>query len=136
MGTYDKRIIDYINLFENITRSSVRDCFFQNDILVFVVTEGQASKAIGKNGRNVIKFARLINKRLKVIEYHSDPLKFMRNLIAPIKPKYIKLEDKTLEVFVENTKDKGLLIGRDKRNLENFKKVMKSYFKVENIKIR
>jgi len=103
---------------------------------VFVVNEGQASKAIGKGGRNVIKFARLINKRLKVIEYSSDPLKFMRNLVAPIKPKDIKLEDKTLEVFVESTKDKGLLIGRDKRNLENFKKVMKSYFKVENIKIR
>jgi transcription termination/antitermination protein NusA len=135
MGIYDKEIIDYINLFERVTRSRVKDCFYHNEILVFVVEEGYASKAIGKKGANISKFSALIKKRLKVVEYSEDPLVFIKNLVYPIKLKDVKLEGDTLKISAELQKDKGLLIGRDKRNLENFKKAMKSYFKIENVKV-
>ena len=135
MGIYDKEIIDYINLFEKVTRSRVKDCFYQNDILVFVVEEGYASKAIGKKGANISKFSTLIKKRLKVVEYNEDPLVFIKNLTYPVKLKDVEISGNTLNISAESSKDKGLLIGRDKRNLENFKKAMKGYFKIENVKV-
>ena len=135
MGVYNKDIIDLINLFEKVTRSSVRDCFYHNSILVFVVNEGQASKAIGKKGANILKFSQLVKKRLKIVEYANEPSKFTKNFIAPIKAKEIKFDNNIIEIHINDSKDKGLLIGRDKKNLENFKKVMKTYFKVQNVKI-
>ncbi len=136
MGVYNKDIIDLINLFEKITRSSVKDCFYHNSLLVFVVNEGQASKAIGRKGANISKFSQLVKKRLKVVEYSNEPIKFTKNFISPIKSRDIKFDGGVLEIQVDNSKDKGLLIGRDKKNLENFKKVMKTYFKVQNVKIK
>jgi len=53
MIKYDLQLIGYINIFENITKTNVKDCFMNNkDQLVFVVNENQAGKAIGKNGLN------------------------------------------------------------------------------------
>ena len=129
-------LIQYINYFERLTKSSVKDCFFEDEKLIFVVRSGQARKAVGKNGINAKKFVEKTGKKIKIIEFNEDPLKFIRSLISPIKPKNIEQEEKTVNIEVESTKDKGLLIGRNAKNLENLKKHVQKYFvQIEDIKI-
>ncbi len=133
---YNLETIQLINLFENIAKINVKDCFFDKDKLVFIVNEGQGSKAVGKKGINVKKFAEKTNKRIKIIEFSNDPVKFINRYISPIKPESVVQEGKIIKISAKTTKDKGLLIGRNSQNLENLKKVTKKYFKdIEDIKI-
>lgn len=133
---FNLETIQYINYFEKITKTSVKDCFFDEDKLIFVVKEGQARKAVGKQGINVKKFSEKTNKKIKIIEFNEDPVKFIRSFISPIKPKNIEKEEGVVKIEVESTKDKGLLIGRNAKNLENLKKHVQKYFvEIEDIKI-
>ena len=47
----------------------------------------------------------------------------------------IKKEDRIVIMISKNTKTKGLLIGRQAKNLRNLEKVVNRYFEVEEIKV-
>ena len=129
-------LIQYINYFERLTKASVKDCFFEEEKLIFVVKPGQARKAVGINGVNAKRFVEKTGKKIKIIEFNEDPIKFIRSLVSPIRPKNIEQEEDTINIEVESTKDKGLLIGRNAKNLENLKKHVQKYFvQIKDIKI-
>lgn len=132
---YDLELIQHVNLFEKITKAHVKDCFPHNNLLVFVVKQGEASQAVGKQGANVRKLSDMTKKRIKIVEFNEDPVKFIRSFIAPIKVEEIEQEDKIITIKASSTKDKGLLIGRDSRNLINLKKITQKYYDIEDIKI-
>jgi N utilization substance protein A len=135
MNKYDLKTIQLINLFEKITRANVKTFLTYNDILVFIVKENQARKAVGPKGINVKKLNSLLNKRIKIVEFNNEPVKFIKGFISPIVASDIKVEDKIMEVKVSSTRDKGLLIGRDKKHLNMLKNLVKKYFDIEDIKI-
>ena len=58
----------YISLFENITGTRVKDCMETEEKLVFVVDNGQGSRAVGKKGEHVIKLKNISGKNIQVIE--------------------------------------------------------------------
>ena len=128
-------LIQYINLFEKITCVNVKNCFFHKDSLVFIISNGQISKAIGKKGFNIKKISRMINKKIKIAEYNDDPVKFINSYVSPIDVDHIELKDKIINIKAKNSKDKGLLIGRNGRNLENIKNLINYYFKIEKVRI-
>ncbi len=128
-------LIQYINLFEKITRTKVKNCFYHKDKLVFVVEEGQGRKAVGKKAYNVQKITKLINKKIKIVEYNKDPVKFINSFVSPIDIERTDLSDNVINLKVKTAKDKGLLIGRNGQNLENIKKIMDYYFKIKDVKI-
>ena len=132
---YTNEIIQFITLFENLTRAKVKDCFFNNDKLVFIANNGDIKKAVGKNGSNIKKIESMIKKRIKVVEFNSDIGKFIRSFLYPIKPKNIEIKDGIISIGAEGVKDRALLIGRDSKNLNNLKEVIKKYFDVSNIRI-
>jgi len=133
---FNLETIQYINYFEKITKTSVKDCFFDEDKLIFVVKTDQARKAVGKQGINVKKISEKTGKKIKIIEFNNDPVKFIRSFISPIKPKNVEREENIIKIEAESTKDKGLLIGRNAKNLENLKKHVRKYFvEIEDIKI-
>lgn len=133
---YNLELIQYINHFEKITGTRVKDCFYEEEKLIFIVNPGQASKAVGKEGINAKKFSFQTNKRIKIIEFNEDPIRFINSLISPIRAENITLEEKVVKIKASSTKDKGLLIGRNSKNLENLKKVVQKYFQdIEDIKI-
>lgn len=131
----DLELIQYINLFEKVTRTKVRNCFYNKDGLVFIVNFGDCSKAIGKKAVNMRKLTRLINKKIKVVEYNKDPVRFINNFTSSVKLENIELKDDEITLKVKSLKDKGLLIGRNGKNLEETKKVMDYYFNIKKIKI-
>ena len=131
----DMELIGYINLFEKITRCHVKDTFPYSDKLLFVVGNGEASKAVGKKGVNIKKISDMINKKLKIVEFSVDPATFVKSFISPIKAQSIEVVENVIEITVRGRQEKGLLIGRDRNNLNSLKEVVKKYFKIEDVKI-
>ena len=91
----DMNTIRYINLFESITGVMVKDCIINEDRdkITFVVNEGQIGIAIGKNGMNVKKVQRALNKQVELLEFSKDPAKFISNIFRPIKLKEVNITD-------------------------------------------
>ena len=132
----NKESLQFINFFEDLTKAKVKDCFFNNGRLVFVVGPGEASRAVGIKGKNILKMEKITGKKVKVVEYNQDVIKFIRSFLYPIKPQEINLnENNEIEIKADSTHDKGILIGRDRKNLTNLKEVVSKYFQVKDIKI-
>ena len=132
----DNQSMQYITLFESITRSSVKDCFLNDGRIIFIVSPGNAFRAIGPNGRNIKKMENLTKKRVKVAEFSSDPVKFLMSFLYPIIPQKIQIDqNNNITIQAKTTQDRGILIGRDKKNLIYLKQVLAKYFKIENINI-
>ena len=123
----DKDKIQKITLFENLTHSKVRD-FIEDEKLIFIVEHGELGKAIGKNAKNIKMVEKMMHKRLRVIEFNEDPIKFINNFIYPIQAENISLNGNSVEIRANDRKTKGLLIGRERKNLNELDNLLKNYF--------
>ena len=127
--------IKLINLFESMTKARVKDCFFERESVVFVVENGEMGKAIGKHGVHIKKVESNIKRKIRVVEFNSEIKKFIINYLLPIKIQDIKEENGIIEIKVGTTREKGILIGRERSNLDKLKEVVNKYFKVSDIHI-
>ena len=108
-----------------------KDCFFEDEKLVFMVKEGDLGKAIGKQGSTINKLKNMLKKDIKLIEYSDDLIKFVRNLIYPIEVQKIYKEDSTIFIEEPNNRVKGKIYGRDRQNLLYINDILKKYFNCE-----
>jgi transcription termination/antitermination protein NusA len=131
---YDINLMKFMQLFENITHAKLKDCI-SNEQLIFIVQDGEIGKAIGKGGSNVRRLEELLKKKIKIVEFNSDIKQFIRNFILPLQVKDINQEENIITIEGPDTKTKGLLIGRERKNLENLKNIVKRYFEIEDIKV-
>ena len=130
--------LDSINLrvlFENTSGIQLKDCIVKEDKVIYITKGGDIGKAVGKNGINVKKVANLVKKNLKVVEFSEDLTQFIKNYIYPIIPESVSLEDKTVKIKINGMKEKGIVIGRESKNLKELKDVVSKYFKVLDIKV-
>ena len=130
--------LDSINLrvlFENTSGIQLKDCIVKEDKVIYITKGGDIGKAVGKNGINVKKVANLVKKNLKVVEFSEDLTQFIKNYIYPIVPESVSLEDKTVKIKINGMKEKGIVIGRESKNLKELKDVVSKYFKVLDIKV-
>lgn len=131
----DNETLKLIGFFEHLSRARVKDCFFYNDKIVFIVYPGEMSKAIGKQGANVKKLERMSKKKIKIVEFNEDVCMFVKHYLKPIQVAEVKLENEEVLIKVDGVRDKGLIIGRDAKNLIHLKDVVKKYFTVNDIKV-
>jgi len=122
----DKDLIQKINLFEKLTHARVKDVFSFNGFLI-IVNCGDIGKAVGKNGVNIKKYSDMIREKVKVVEFHHNPIPFLKNLIMPLKVEGMEEEEGFINISADH-KTKGLLIGRNQKNLEGYNKIFKKYF--------
>lgn len=132
---YDLALMQYMSLFENITQAKIKDCILNDDVLIFVTAENQAAKAIGKHGSNVKRLQDILKKKIKIVEFDQDKLKFIKNFIAPLRATEINEENNVISIKGQDTKTRGLLIGKNAKNLETLKSIVKRYFDFEDIKV-
>ncbi len=135
MKVITSEIIGYINLFENLTRARVKDCYQGNEALIFIVQEGEAGKAIGKGGENIKRLNQLLKKRIKVVEFSDDPIKFVSNLILPIKAEVRFEDEKTIIIVGKGAKFKQAVLGPERKNLKEIQTIVSNYFDME-IKVK
>lgn len=125
--------MQYITMLQGIVNVTVRDCIIDDEEnkVIFVVEEGQAGMAIGKRGSNINRFKELIAKDAEVIEYSSNPQKFIKNCFLPIKVQDISIEKrKSGEVALVSVRniDKGRAIGRNGKNIKKVKELVQRQF--------
>ncbi len=132
---YDALLMQYMALFENITKSGVKDCISTEDFLIFIVNENDAAKAIGKKGVNVKKLQDILKKRIKIVEFNQDKLIFVKNFIAPLESEEINETDNIISIKGKDNKTRGLLIGKNAKNLEQLKGIVKRHFDFEDIRV-
>ena len=106
----DLKIIGYINTFEKITKIHPIEFKENKNQFVFIVKESQAKKAVGKGGINIKKLSNLFNKRIKVVEYSTDPEKFFLNLIHPIIVETMELVENNLLIRPDSIEDKSRVL--------------------------
>ncbi len=131
---YSADVMQYISIFESLTSAKVKDCIVSEQIL-FIVSENDMGKAIGKQGSNVKRIENMMKKRIRLVEFNDDVVQFVQNLIYPINAKEIKEENGIVSIYCNDIKSKGMLIGRDRHNINFINNVVKRHFEVEEIKI-
>jgi N utilization substance protein A len=137
--TFDTETIHLINIFENLTNVNVKDCIIDDsgNVVYFIVQEGKIGLAIGKNGENVKNVEKVLRKNVKIFEFSSDLLKFVKNLIPPANEINVKNENgkKIVEVKI-NKNDKHFVIGRDGKNLKIYREILQRNHDVSDIVVR
>jgi N utilization substance protein A len=133
--------IRYIALFEKITGASARDCYedTENNRLLFVVKNGDMGLAIGKGGDHINNVKKAINKSIEIIEHSDDPVVFIKNAFHPVilKNINIKIIDGKRIAYVEvPSKEKGLAIGRDGKNIEKVKRLSLRHHNINDVIIQ
>ncbi|MCL4372566.1 NusA-like transcription termination signal-binding factor [Candidatus Parvarchaeota archaeon] len=132
---FDSDIILSINLFSDVTSVMPRDCINFEDKIVFVVNQGQAGLAIGKNGIKIKMLQEMLKKEVIVIEYSDDPVKLFENVIRPNKliSGYITVHGKE----DESKKVEASVDGKISSNkIKLIKMLMQRYFNIVSINIK
>jgi N utilization substance protein A len=131
----DMQTMQMIALFEQVTGAHVKDCVSSDEQMIFIVHEGEVGKAVGKGGQHVRSLESKVKKRVKIVEYHTDVLQFVKNVVAPLELKEAKLQDATVLLSAKDLKTRGLLIGRGASNLRLFEEIVKRYFPIKEIRV-
>lgn len=133
--------IRYIALFESLTRAVARDCYIddENDRVIFVVKKGDMGLAIGKNGNNINRVKRSIGKHIEIVEFSDDVEEFIANALQPVSVKKVQVVTKGNKklAYVEVTsKDRGIAIGKNGRNIHKAKVLAQRHFRLEDVIIQ
>jgi N utilization substance protein A len=131
----------YIALFESITNASAKDCIVDEEQgrVIFIINEGQIGVAIGRGGRNIRTLERMTGKKHEIIEYSDDPVRFIKNALKPAAVNEVRVTErpdgKRMAVVAVNPKDKGVAIGKNGKNAERLRFLVKRYFQIQNVSI-
>ncbi len=132
---FNKEIMNFMSLFEKVTKVALKDCFEEGDKLYFIVEEVNISKAIGKNASNVKRIQTMFNRKIKIVGFNPEIVGFIKNNVYPVTVKDIQQTEKIITITAKDTLGRGLLIGRNAQNLRDLEKVVKRYFDIEEIKV-
>ncbi len=132
--------IRYINIFEDITGTKVKDCIVDNEMnkIIVVVEQGKIGRAIGKGGSNIKKIKRLLNKNIEIIEYSSDIMEFITNIMGNICVKNVKILEKNGKkcVYIEvPQKEKGIAIGKRGQRIKKVKMLLRRNQNIDDVVI-
>lgn len=133
--------IRYIALFEGLTGATAKDCIVdeENSRIIFVVKNGDMGLAIGRNGENINRVKRSTGKQVEVIEYSEELEEFLKNIIRPVLVRNISVsyrDGKRIAYVEVLSKDKGLAIGRDGKNVEKAKMLAQRHHGIDDVIIQ
>lgn len=132
---YDASLLKLMSFFESLTGAKLRDCFVdQNELLFFVIEPAQMGLAIGRGGANVRKIEERLKRKIKVVEFSDDLSLFVSSLIHPSKAASVVLKDGIVTITAEPA-SRGYVIGRGGQNLRNYESIIKRYFPITELKV-
>jgi len=130
--------IRYIALFESLTQAIARDCYVddENDRVIFVVKKGDMGLAIGKNGNNINRVKKSIGKHVEIVEYSDEVDEFVANALQPVFVKKVQVvvkENRKLAYVEVMSKDRGIAIGKNGRNIQKAKVLAQRHHGLEDV---
>jgi len=112
----------------------VRDCVINKDSAVFIVSEGELGRAIGKGGSAIMRVKDAFRRKIDVVEHAEDPERFVRNIFSSVEIKNLKIEEtgggKVAYVTVD-PRDRGAAIGRNGERVKLARMLMQRYFDMD-----
>ncbi|MEM4336859.1 MAG: NusA-like transcription termination signal-binding factor [Candidatus Woesearchaeota archaeon] len=132
---YDMNTIKFISAFQTLTKTKLKDCIMTPRTLLFIVEEGELRKAVGKRALNVKMLAKTFNRKIKIVEFSTDVLKFVTNLIRPLQIKKIEEKEGIILITPPDTKTRGYLIGKGGSSLQQMQQIVKRHFDIKEIKV-
>jgi len=131
--------IGLIAKFQSITRAAVRDCIIEGDEdVTFVVGPSDVGRAIGKKGANIKQASKVLKKEVHVVEYSEDPVKFIKSVMHPIKPKTINIEGKNSKTIAKvsvESRDRGSAIGSRGKNIHRLRNIVTRHHNIDDVTI-
>ena len=88
-------------------------------------------KVLGKGGSTIRRVTRIMKRKIKVIEYNPDVTLFIKNILNPLKPDEIVVESGYVTITAKISQTKALILGRNRRNLQDLANLVKKYFKLD-----
>lgn len=129
--------IRLLNLFENITKVPVKDCYVDGENVYFIVEEGKIGLAIGKGGSSIKNVEKVIGKKVKIFEYSSNPIEFVKNLIPQAKEVSLVNNDEIIEINIKvDMSDRGFVIGRGGEKIKIYKEILKRIHNISDLKVK
>jgi N utilization substance protein A len=126
--------IKCITLFQQLTGASVRDCVVDKESAVFIVSEGELGRAIGKGGSAIMRVRDVFKRKVDVVEYADDPERFVRNIFSAVEIKNLRIDEdargKVVQVTVD-PRDRGTAIGRNGERVKMARMLMQRYFNMD-----
>lgn len=132
---YDVELLQIMSLFEKITKTKLKDAVYFKEKLIFIINEGDLKKALGKDKTNVEKIEKSINRKIKIVEFSSDKLRFIKNVMSPLKILEISEDGDVVTIKGPDQKTKGLMIGSKAQNLRLYEDIVKKYHNLNEIKV-
>jgi len=134
MSIINMQTIRYINLLDRASNVKTSKCYTYNNAIIFAVPKNLVSKAIGPDASNVRLIQEKLGKRVRIIEEPNgigDILKFIQDIVYPIKFKAIDIKNKDVLVSAGNAQNKAALLGRNKRRYEELKIIIHGVFQLD-----
>jgi len=131
----DNSLLQIVGVFSSMTGASIHDCCSIDDTIVFIVSPGDIRKAVGSGGAHIPRLSRVLNRKIKIVEFNSDLEKFVENLIFPLKPSRIIVKDKSVTLVPSDYRSRGLLIGRNASELRLNEAILKRLFNCESLRV-
>ena len=123
-----------IAMFEKITRVHARDCLISDNDAYFVVDADKVGRAIGKNGSNMKDLRRVLNNRHVKIFACSESLEDTIRGMVP-NTKKIEINGDSVVISVARN-DKVSVIGKNGRNINAIREILKRHFSIRDLKLR
>ena len=133
---FDIKAMQFMTLFEKITRIHPQDCIIQDNQVVFIVNISQVGTAVGPKGINAKKLEQTFKKKIKIAGFSEELHEFIKSLVAPLQLKEIEENEGIVELTAKDLKTRGLLIGRNASILRSFEGIIKRFFKIEELKVK
>ena len=128
-----------VALFQDEAGVTVRDCVLvdDHDLVVFLVEAGQMAEAIGPQGRVVKRVERLLDRDVKLVENARSPAAFVANAIAPAAVYNVTIShNRDTVAYVEVAQeDRGVAIGRDGKNIDAARRLVRRNCDVDGIEL-
>ena len=136
-----KKVIDikgmqYITIFDNITKVTAKDCIPQENQIIFIVNMSDVGTAVGPKGINVRKLEQKFKKKIKIAGYSTDVKDFIRSLVAPLQLEDVTEEEGVITLTAKDLKTRGLLIGRTASILRSYEAIVKRFFPIKELKVK
>lgn len=135
----NKDEIRYMTLFESLTGATVKDCVQDDNMMCFLIKEGDMGLAIGKGGANIGRVRNAIGKSIFVIEFADDAKNFIKNLFQPVKVKNIRLNKTSNEKIATieiARQDRRKIMGPNGNKINIAKQLAKRHFTIDNIQVQ
>ena len=131
----------FISILEGLTGALAVDCIWDKteSRVIFVVHRNDTGKVIGRGGTTIRRLRDHFQKQIDIVEYSERIEIFASNTIAPAKTESVDIHEKSGKKTVVISvipKEKGKAIGKNGRNIQRSRLLMKRHFGVNNVIIQ